>query len=659
MSSPSPNKLRPILESIHSQVPKVIEHLQIGDALPGEPWRHLEATLMPLLDDRLPLMIAICGGANAGKSTLFNAFLRSDLSPVRGDAGSTRRVLVAGHPEVFDSQDLLVHLFEPFGSLPLPLEEPSMLLEAGPPVFLTDPEVIGQQVIMDTPDFDTGANDQYLNRDVALQVLESCNVFIYIVTNATYNNLENTRFMKDILTGAGMRKCILVYNCSRSFPDRQVMDHLNTTARNIYGDRLEDFLIGMYRTDTSDAVAAGKKRMELRPVQKNDPSLSDLLQTLDPREIRQEQIDTALKAFADYIRRVIDTGNFATDLLDLYAGAVKLALSHSVHQGLSTVPLDHIVQRMHQIWLDTSPPYLKLFRGVGRVIGTPARLVFSIFQSEKDRGEFLTTKGMQTDQAIEELRSKLIGAAMVLRDQVLADEIIAETTETDQNGAGLINLVDHLKEQENIGSERLPGRRMGEHPGAVIIHAPAPACTDHVRSNLATRPWEQIADTISALAEDILKLTEDVELNEELTDLVQEFRSKMNIVQKTRESFFATLSIMPATLGIAYILTTGDPVGGSGIYAKLHGLFGMHDLWALFSIPASAGLDETGRKDLSNMLAPIISRWLDNRAAIVRDVYKKNITADLEHQIQSDSKTARQQIKNIEGLLHEMENVVR
>jgi hypothetical protein len=81
----------------------------------------------------------------------------------------------------------------------------------------------------------------------------------------------------------------------------------------------------------------------------------------------------------------------------------------------------------------------------------------------------------------------------------------------------------------------------------------------------------------------------------------------------------------------------------------------MHDLWALFSIPASAGLDETGRKDLSAMLSPIVSRWLDNRAAIVRHVFEIHITSDIENRIQSDIQVAQKQIQSVQERLTQLE----
>ena len=162
-------------------------------------------------------------------------------------------------------------------------------------------------------------------------------------------------------------------------------------------------------------------------------------------------------------------------------------------------------------------------------------------------------------------------------------------------------------------------------------------------------------DAIVSAAESVLNISTDAELNRELYDLVHEFRRQMNIVQKTRESFVASLNILPATLGIAYVLTTGDPVGGSGIYAKLHGLFGMHDLWALISIPASAGMDESSRKNLSDMLAPVVSRWFENRAMIVRRIFKENVNGKVLEEVKNLIESADQMIRDIEEIVKRFE----
>lgn len=189
---------------------------------------------------------------------------------------------------------------------------------------------------------------------------------------------------------------------------------------------------------------------------------------------------------------------------------------------------------------------------------------------------------------------------------------------------------------------------MAPSTGTVILHVAAPPCTASSRKELAGRPWSAMAERIISTARNLLDISEDVALTHELTDLINEFRNQMNFLQRTRESFFASLNILPATLGIAYILTTGDPVGGSGIYAKLQGLFGMHDLWALFSVPASAGMDETDRKQLSEMLEPVVKRWLENRAVIVRQVFEETITGGVDQELKTTIENLDQLIKAIE-----------
>ncbi len=610
-------------------VPGLVDLLHIEGAVSGEAWKNLDARLLPLVDPHLPLMVAICGGANAGKSTLFNSLLSVRVSPVRGNAGSTRRVLIAVHPQMIERKNVLASLFAPFGQPPRSLENSSDLMIPGPPLVTVHEDTPQGQVLMDTPDFDTGSDDRFINRDVAREVLEACNVLIYIVTNTTYNNLENTRFMRQILTETGMRRCILVYNCSRTLDDRQARDHLDTTATNLYGEEKSEYLMGCYRTDTSDAVAAGEALMRLRPLQAGAPDIMTLLANLDPRQIRERQIQTMLAAFVRHVRHVVAEAATVRDEIDLYAGSLSLALGRAVQQSLVSFPLKRIMGRLNEIWLETSPPHLKFFRGVGSLIGKPARAILSLVKPSRggDPGEGGRTAG--TVEPLEKIKSDLLGSASELRDGILAEEIIAETIAKDPIGVGLSTLVDRIRLQRDLSEKELPSRRIATATGTVTVHVAAPACSKEIRQELDRRPWSQTAERIIAAAGDVLDISEDAALNREMTDLVGKFRQRMNFLQKTRESFFASLNVLPATLGIAYILTTGDPVGGSGIYAKLHGLFGMHDLWALVSIPASAGIDETGRKDLSDMLEPVVKRWIENRARIVKQVFEETIAGDV------------------------------
>ena len=649
------DQYRQDLLKLRDTVPRLVDLLQIAGDVDAEYWHNLDARLLPLVDPHLPLMVAVCGGANSGKSMFFNSFLNANLSPVRGDAGSTRRVLVAGHPAVFERTDLFNSLFEPFGTSPQPLDDPGQLMAPGPPLYITHTSIPKEQVLIDTPDFDTGTDDRYANRDVAQEVLEACNVLIYVVTNATYNNLENTRFMREILTEAGMRKCVLVYRCSRTFDDSQVAEHLGTTAQNLYGDRNQDYVLGFYRADDSDAVASGERFINLHPVGVDAPELPELLHGLDPRQIRDSQIETTLNAFLHYVRQIIDTSKMASKELKLYTGGLRLAMSHAVQQALTTVPIEKIMDRMNRIWLDTSPPYLKFFRGVGGVVGKPARLILSMVKAAE--GKDAKTGSTSAIDPLAELRSSLIAAAAGLRDQILADEMIAVTTVDDPQGADLIRLVDQIRLQRRLEEKEAPYRRQGMNPGSVSLHLKAPPSSNAARQKLENQPWNKTVARIVPVAEEILNISRDADLNRELTNLVNEFRTQMSFSQRTRESVFASLNILPATLGMAYILSTGDPVGGSGIYAKLHGLFGMHDLWALVSIPATAGMDETSRKNLHTMLAPVLSRWFESRAVIVQKLFEKNISAGVIAEVESLITKADEKIDDVATVLKKMKEL--
>ncbi|MCK7503273.1 MAG: hypothetical protein MZV70_03630 [Desulfobacterales bacterium] len=75
-------------------------------------------------------------------------------------------------------------------------------------------------ILMDTPDFDTGARGRYANRRSAQGALEAADLLIYVFTNSNYNNRDNTDFIARMLTGIGRRKCFLVYRCYPSFTRR-------------------------------------------------------------------------------------------------------------------------------------------------------------------------------------------------------------------------------------------------------------------------------------------------------------------------------------------------------------------------------------------------------------------------------------------------------
>jgi hypothetical protein len=106
--------------------------------------------------------------------------------------------------------------------------------------------------------------------------------------------------------------------------------------------------------------------------------------------------------------------------------------------------------------------------------------------------------------------------------------------------------------------------------------------------------------------------------------------------------------VIPATAAVTYILHTGDPVGAAGIKVKLTGLFGLHDLYALIAIPATAGMSKADRSQLEQLLAPLARTWLEHKFQTVRAIFEDHITGA----IFSRLATAQEQIS---GLLQEID----
>ena len=115
------------------------------------------------------------------------------------------------------------------------------------------------------------------------------------------------------------------------------------------------------------------------------------------------------------------------------------------------------------------------------------------------------------------------------------------------------------------------------------------------------------------------------DIEAELRALVRRFRDQMSWHQHVREAFFASLTALPPILGVTYTLLTANPVAGGGIWIQLQGIFGINDLWALVSIPASAGLSEQERKQLEKLIAPVFRLWLDRRLSAIVEVFRRTV----------------------------------
>jgi hypothetical protein len=125
----------------------------------------------------------------------------------------------------------------------------------------------------------------------------------------------------------------------------------------------------------------------------------------------------------------------------------------------------------------------------------------------------------------------------------------------------------------------------------------------------------------------------------------------MNLWSKISQTFWAFMNVLPATVAVTYVLSTGDPVGAAGIKVKLAGLFGAKDLYALFAIPATTGMKKADQKQLQIMLGPIVETWLSHKLKIIQNLFEEHITGDILRVADKSIAEATQRIYDIEDSL--------
>jgi hypothetical protein len=121
--------------------------------------------------------------------------------------------------------------------------------------------------------------------------------------------------------------------------------------------------------------------------------------------------------------------------------------------------------------------------------------------------------------------------------------------------------------------------------------------------------------------------------------------------RKISQTFWAFLNVLPATVAVTYVLSTGDPVGAVGIKVKLAGLFGAKDLYALFAIPFTTGLKKADRQQIEEMLGRILQTWLKDKAHKVQRIFEEKLTGGILECARRNITDAEKLISTINSLM--------
>ena len=616
------------LKQLRDHIPRLADMLKIGNDDEIRFWQDIvDAKLLSRLAPDFPMVAAICGGGSSGKSTLFNSLVGQHFAPTGGTAGLNRRVLFSIPADRAEQANLLVDLARPFKSELQPLQDAEQLTVPGEPLYVLNPSPVNNLIVLDTPDFDTGARGTYTNREVTRMALEASDILIYVFTNSNYNNRDNTDFIAKMLTGIGMRKCFLVYRVYPNFTRREVLDHAMTVARGIYGDRADDFLLGVYRTDEDNQVAAGRQFMALTPVADDGPEFSEALQSIDGAGLRFELYGSILSDVIQRAVKITGQSKVSFDELQLYLNALQMAQSHSVQEALKHFPVDRVMRRFAQIWAATDPTHVKFMRRTGNVIEFPLKMLLGAAGWARDQFLPEGPGPSPSKEFAKKLDEDLVTAVTKMNYQAVSSQISVSGSLGDPVAGKMVEIIQKIRVEKDLERAQSPTAEPAGDGLAYTFLVDAHPVVSSEQEKLRTRDFKSVLQSILAEKENIISITRDMEMD--LEKLADHFRSKMGLWRKVSQTFWAFLNVLPATVAVTYVLSTGDPVGAAGLKVKLAGLFGAKDLYALFAIPVTTGLKSADRKQIEEMLAPIVQTWLNHKLNTVQQLFEDNITGEI------------------------------
>ncbi len=592
------------LKQIRVELPRLAETLKLDAEKEIGPWAQvIDARLLARFDPSLPLVAAICGGGSSGKSTLFNSLMGTAHAPTGGRAGMNRRVLFSIPPEQASRSAGLAALVAPFGQSPAPLKNSGDLLEPGGPLYVVGRPTPAGMILLDTPDFDTGSGGRYANRHSAQSALEASDILIYVFTNSNYNNRDNTDFIARMLTGIGRRKCFLVYRSYPSFTAEEVAEHAMTVARNIYGNAAERYVLGIFRADEDNRIAAGDTPMTLRPVGPGALSFPEALRAIDLPHLRFDLHASMLADVLEAASALVDRAKLSLGELRSYAAALQAAQGVCLQEALRFFPMDRVIRRFAKIWTETDPPAVKFMRRTGSVIEFPVRAVLGAVGWARERLSGEPAPVAQADPFSRRLEENLVTAATRLHHTLLSP-CLSPAAAVEGRGT----------------------------PGAEVDPAAAPTVSAHPavlpeQEKLRRLDFSSVLQAILDRKEVISRIDRDMQV--ELRGVADHFRRRMGLWSKISQTFWASLNVLPATVAVTYVLSTGDPVGAAAIKVKLAGLFGLKDIYALVAIPVTRGMKQADRKQLKAMLGPLAQTWLRHKFAQVQTIFEEELSGEI------------------------------
>ncbi|MHC4393527.1 MAG: GTPase [Planctomycetota bacterium] len=267
----------------------------------GKRFDELKAEALDLLDGKivpelassltLPLFVAVLGGTNTGKSTVFNALAGVLLSETKITAGATKHPLVYVHQrwekellegQVFDR--IRCERLESPGQLLCVYDEPRMFFS------FHDRKELKDVAFIDSPDFDSSEPH---NRETAHKVLTQADVCLFLTTPQKY---KDRVLVEDLETIAGQQKRVLViFNL---VADEMLFRTMADDLKVRVGDKVA---FGGYLPDTEHKDPERALRERVNGI------VDGFLKGLKRAEIKEATLHQGLRSLIARVRRLVES----------------------------------------------------------------------------------------------------------------------------------------------------------------------------------------------------------------------------------------------------------------------------------------------------------------------------------------------------------------
>jgi len=309
-----------------------------------------------------------------------------------------------------------------------------------------------------------------------------------------------------------------------------------------------------------------------------------------------------------------------------YAAALQAAQRLCLQEALRFFPMDRVIRRFAKIWAETDPPAVKFMRQTGSVIELPVRAVLGAAGWAREKISGAPVAVPPGEQFLRRLEENLVAAATTLHHALLSP---------------------HLSPSTAVEGRGTPGAAAGPDPPFMVSAHPV---VFPEQEKLRRVDFSSILQAILARKEAISRIDRDLEV--ELREVADHFRCRMGLWSKISQTFWAALNVLPATVAVTYVLSTGDPVGAATIKGKLAGLFGLKDLYALVAIPVTRGMKQADQKQLTAMLGPLAQTWLRHKFAKVQALFEEELSGEILRSAENTAEAAESLVAQIEECLN-------